>query len=321
MLFKAGILGLQDLIDIRAFNYKVDTLLTGRAYDKLSLAFPDLASIASIYRLQRRMEFLSGIKVDKYDCCVNSCMCYTRQYSKLKRCPFCHEPRRDRNGKPRKIFQYIPLIPRLVALYANAEHSEKLQSYRADFEPNPNCVTDVFDGTHYDDLRKSYVTVNGKTLNHKFFSDRRDIALGISFDGFAPFKRRKNTSWPILIFNYNLPPEERFQMQNLLCVGQIPGPKGPKDADSFLYPLVEELWGAAEGVRAYDVGAKVIFALHVYLIVAFGDIPAVAKLMKMKGHNSTSPCRMCSIVGIQAPSEYDPSHHVNSFTHRLLPYR
>jgi hypothetical protein len=39
------------------------------------------------------------------------------------------------------------------------------------------------------------------------FSDERDIARGLSTDGFSPFKKRKKTCWPIILFNYNLPPE------------------------------------------------------------------------------------------------------------------
>jgi len=41
--------------------------------------------------------------------------------------------------------------------------------------------------------------------------------------------------------------------------------------------------------------------LRAYLVVVFGDIPAVLMLMHMKGHNGISPCRMCSIQGVRAP--------------------
>lgn len=63
------------------------------------------------------------------------------------------------------------------------------------------------------------------------------------------------------------------------------------------------MWKAAEGVHAYDVVWDQIFNLHIYPILGFGDIPAVAKMLKMKGHNSQCPCRMCAIVGIKAPSK------------------
>ncbi|KAJ7669767.1 hypothetical protein B0H17DRAFT_894066, partial [Mycena rosella] len=184
-------LSAEDLNDIRAFNYKTDTQITDTAYEKLSLSFPQLANLSSLYVLQRRMAFLSSVKAVKYDCCIKSCMCYTGNYATLQRCPFCHEARFDSESKPRRQYHYIPLIPRLVALYTNKEHSEVLQTYRAEFESEPDKVKDVFDGTHYQELLQRFVTLRGKKLAHKFFSDIRDIALGISFDGFAPFKRRK----------------------------------------------------------------------------------------------------------------------------------
>ncbi|KAG8749451.1 hypothetical protein FRC11_011322 [Ceratobasidium sp. 423] len=40
--------------------------------------------------------------------------------------------------------------------------------------------------------------------------------------------------------------------------------------------------------------------LHTYLIAAFGDMPAVTKLMNMKGHNGKLPCRACNIHGVHA---------------------
>ncbi|KAJ7721633.1 hypothetical protein B0H16DRAFT_1274334, partial [Mycena metata] len=180
-----------DLNDIRAFNFKVDTQITDTAFEKLGLGFPQLADLSSLYVLHKRMAFLSGVKPVKYDCCIKSCMCYAGKYAALQRCPFCHEARLDAEGTPRRQYQYIPLIPRLVALYTNREQSEVLQTYRAEFTSEPDTVKDVFDGTHYQGLLGKFVTLRGRKLAHKFFSDMRDIALGISFDGFAPFKRRK----------------------------------------------------------------------------------------------------------------------------------
>ncbi|KAJ7728044.1 hypothetical protein B0H16DRAFT_1734811 [Mycena metata] len=276
----------EDLNDIRAFNFKADTQITDAAYNKLSLAFPQLGDLSSLSVLQRQMSFLSGVKPVKYDCCIGSCMCYTGNYAALQRCPFCHEPRFDADNKPRREYHYIPIIPRLVALYTNQKQSEVLQTYRVSEKPNlpdqrwpshqgchaqyryflvtefrffrhaefvsePDTVKDVFDGTHYKNLLRQLVTLYGKKVGHN--------------------------SWPIIVFLYNLPPEIRFQLENAM-------------------------WRAAQGVRAYDFYKDQVFSLHAYLILGFGDIPAIAKLLKMKGHNSQCPCRMCSIVGIQAPN-------------------
>ncbi|KAJ7860009.1 hypothetical protein B0H14DRAFT_3625335, partial [Mycena olivaceomarginata] len=44
------------------------------------------------------------------------------------------------------------------------------------------------------------------------------------------------------------------------------------------------------------------FKLRAFLILVFSDIPAVSMLMRMKGHNRYSPCRMCKIIGVPIPN-------------------
>src|SRR5258708_10532701 len=183
------------------------------------------------------------------------------------------------------MFSYMPLIPRLCALMSNHTYATHLQ-YRADEHAKnrrPGTITHMFDGRHYRALLRD------RTYPPNYFSDHRDIALGFATDGFAPFKKRKHTAWILLIFNYNLPLEERFRKDNIFCIGIIPGPKKPWDADSFIYPLVRELLELKIGVSAYDALSRSLFALHAYVITGFGDIPAVSMLMHMKGHNGMSP--------------------------------
>lgn len=322
-----------------AFNYKVNTHLGDNAYLKLPRGFRRLRdSISSIDVLQRRISQLSGVRPRQYDCCINSCCCYTGHFAKLQNCPFCREPRYNREGKPVKTFNYLPLVPRLKQWFRNSELVAKLM-YRSLFKTSPpdsdspdtawEDIIDIFDGDHYLSLLDENVTINEEKLGHHFFSDDRDIALGISFDGFCPFKHRKQTCWPIIAFNYNLPPEERFHLDNILCLGVIPGPKQAKDTDSFLWPLVDEMLVLARGITAFDSLAGESFILHAYIILAFGDIPAVAKLMWMKGHNGRRPCRMCTITGIQIPFQtkntalYTPLWRPNgkSFDPLTLPLR
>ena len=260
-----------------------------------------------MYVAQKTAARLSGLSAKYVDCCVNSCCCYTGKYNDLEHCPFpdCNEPQRSENGQPRKRFQYLPIIPCLIALFLDKTTAERI-SYRSKYceAGDTEKVTDVFDGALYRELCRQQVTVNGKTLPHRYFSDRRDIALGLSLDGFAPFKRRKNSTWPVILFNYNLPPDLRTHLDHILCYGVIPGPKSVKDVDSFLVPLYDELARLSEGVDgALDVTVQEFFVLRAYLILLFGDIPAISKLMMMKGHNGCSPCRYCEIKGIRNPGE------------------
>ncbi|KAF7349606.1 hypothetical protein MSAN_01686300 [Mycena sanguinolenta] len=275
-----------DLATCRAFLYKVQTNTTDRALKKIPLAFPQDPALPKLDALLSRVNHLAGFKPEIYDCCVNLCLCYAGPNKDLTSCSYCNEPRLRPNGKPRKKFTYIPIIPRLVAFAANAEMAEKHQ-YRANHEHEPGKITDIFDGTHYRSLCTKKVEINGKKYGHKYFEDPRDIALGASWDGFAPFKRRKKTAWPLILFDYNLPSDLRFLLQFILALGIIP-----------------------VGVRAFDILSRELFALHAYLLVVFGDIPAVSMFMRMKGHNGVSPCRMCKIIGLRVPDARATTHYV-----------
>ncbi|KAL1720499.1 hypothetical protein EV715DRAFT_196732, partial [Schizophyllum commune] len=181
----------QDMALLRHFALKNTTEMTEETFAKLRYAFPE-ANVASYKVTRRRAAFLSQFQPVPYDCCVNSCCCYTGSYSNKRTCPFCNADRYDTNGKPRRRFTYLPLIPRLRTFYRNLGMIEKLR-YRHTFKADPNVLQDVMDGTHYESLKGQHVTVDGQTFVHKYFEDEHDIALGLSTDGFAPFKRRKKT--------------------------------------------------------------------------------------------------------------------------------
>src|ERR1700685_2309034 len=153
--------------------------------------------------------------------------------------------------------------------------------YQAHEHHIPKKTTDVFDSAHYRGLLQSKVTIDGKEIPYNFFSDSRDIALGLSTDGFAPFKKRKQTTWPIIFVNYNLPPDIRVHMGNVMEVGTIPGPKKPKDADSFFFPAVQELKQLEVGVVAFDSLSDSLFVIRSFLIRVFGDIPAISMVMRV----------------------------------------
>jgi hypothetical protein len=167
---------------------------------------------------------------------------------------------------PQAIFEYLPIIPCLLAMLVSSSYARKMQ-YQSKREHDPTTITDIFDGTQYHSLLEMFITISNEELPTWYFSNLRDIALGLSSDGFGPFKRCTKTAWPIILFNYNLPPEERFLKRNIIRIGVIPGPKKPCDFDSFLWPLVQELLQLAIGVSAFNVITKTLFLLHAYLIM------------------------------------------------------
>jgi len=171
-------------------------------------------------------------------------------------------------------------------------------------------ISDVFDSTHYINLRRKKVVIDGKELPHQYFQDPHDVALGLSTDGFAPFRNRKSTCWPLILFNYNLPPEDQFHVSEIISLGIVPGPKKPVDMDSFLWPFVEEMLHLGAGITVFNSLSQSTFVLHAYLIAVFGDIPAVSLVMWMKGHNGQYPCHFCKIQGVRVPGLKATTHYV-----------
>ena len=302
-------LSTSDLAICRAFAYKVHTNTTDDAFQMLPYAFPSEPPLPTLDAIRSRVAFLAGFRPIQYDQCPNACCCFVGPHANLSRCPFCTEPRYRSDGKPRQKYTYMPIIPRLINLVGNRDMAKQME-YRARVHTHtPGIIKDVFDGTLYRGLQGRQVRVNGRTFAHKYFEDPRDIALGISTDGFSTFKTRKQSTWAFIVFNYNLPPDIRFHLQNIITLGVV-GPRKPIDFDSFLWPAVQELLELLFGVRAFDALTSTVFCLRAFLLLAFGDIPAIAALMRMKGHNGVLPCRMCKIIGLRIPGSRSTTHYV-----------
>lgn len=302
----------------RLFAYLVRSGQSKEKFAMLPFVFPEAPDgfFLSEYMIRSRAKTLSGIEPKHYDCCIKSCVCYAGIYASLDTCPECKEPRFsgvNSHGKPRprRQFTYIPATPRLLDYLANTSMAQSMQ-YRANYNHSPGTFKDIFDGKDYQTLCGAPITVNNTPLEsgRLYFKDPRDIALGLSTDGFGIFTRGQATAWPLILFNYNLPPETRFHTDNIIPLGIIPGPNKPAIPDSFLIPLLEELYQLARGVHAYDALSKSQFYLCAFLIIIFGDLPAISMLMKMKGVNGLSPCRACTIKAIPIPGDTNHTHYV-----------
>ena len=76
---------------------------------------------------------------------------------------------------------------------------------------------------------------------------------------------------PVILINLNLPPSERYQAQNILTSLLIPGPFEPRDLDSFLVPLIDELLLLDSGVAdVFDGDTRTHFSLHAWITLVTG---------------------------------------------------
>ena len=129
-----------------------------------TLHHPDI-QLPTIWRIQAKLEKLTGIKPVWYHCCKNSCMAYTGEFSDLEACLECSTPRYNtqtltRESKPLKKWLFIPLIPRLKHQFST-KYAAELSTYRAQFQlqsTNETVVSkDIFNGRIYQDLLRTGV--------------------------------------------------------------------------------------------------------------------------------------------------------------------
>ncbi|RHZ71774.1 hypothetical protein Glove_253g20 [Diversispora epigaea] len=143
---------------------------------------------------------------------------------------------------------YIELTPQTFEIfllqYSNKNRSKELL-YHHEYTSSEEYLFD----NKYEDIFDG--RIYKELLKKDYFKDRRDIALTASSDA------------------------------NLLITMMIPGPKSPKDINSFLIPLVEELNELSNGIPYIDGLTEENFLLKAHIISWFGDIPALSKTLNL----------------------------------------
>ncbi|KAK0583399.1 hypothetical protein LWI29_036516 [Acer saccharum] len=218
-----------------------------------------------------------GLHYEKIDACDNDCIIYYKEYGEALECPVCGLPRWQPKGKsgkgknvPWKVLRYFPITSRLQRLFMS---SKTAASMRWHFE---NRVKDGL-------LRHPADSEAWKKFDEKhetFTEDPRNVRLGLATDGFNPFGNMNvaHSTWPVLLFPYNLPPwmcmKEPYTFMSLL----IPSPKGPgNDIDVYLRPLIDELNELWEnGVNTYDISTQQNFQMKAAIMWTVNDFPAYA---------------------------------------------
>lgn len=200
-------------------------------------AFTDILNLIggedTFYLAKEKLNKLVDIKLNHIDMCKNSCCAFTGIYVDDLACRFCGLERyiiSNNSQKPQKSAIYIPLLDRFRIQYADLERSLKLRYRSQREECNYGIYGDIFDGELYKEL-----------VEEGFFEDERDIALIGSTDGYQIFRQKTDDCWIVMFINANLSPDIRVKKENLLISAIIPGPNQPKDFNSFLRPIIDEL--------------------------------------------------------------------------------
>ncbi|KAJ7727430.1 hypothetical protein DFH07DRAFT_896229, partial [Mycena maculata] len=179
-----------DRDNVRAFKLQLASGMSRSAFAQMRYAFRHQLEISSHWAMIHRIAILARVQSDWYNCCPHSCLAYTGHYADLTHCCFCAEPRFTPTNKPRRLFCYLPVIPRLQAFFSNPKKIDSLL-YRHNYKHRPDEISDVFDGLHYRNLCRTKVTVDGRELPHCYFSGKYDVSLGICLDSYLLFDRKR----------------------------------------------------------------------------------------------------------------------------------
>lgn len=232
-----------------------------------------------------------GVSYVPIHACQNGCCLFRKELQDAKACPKCNTLRYIRNSstRPVKVLRHFPLIPRLLRMF-RCKRLAELNKWHATREKTGEKVECVPDSKAWKHINKLYP---------EFASSERNIRFGLALDGVNPFSNQSlsHSTWPILLFNYNLPPwlvtKQFFIMLALL----IPGKESvtSENIDIYMAPLIEELQILWDGVHAVDVSAsenRRHFRMSGMLIWCIHDFPAygLASGQVTKGYRGCPEC-------------------------------
>ena len=219
---------------LRLLDVKSRCNLTDDAFHQIMTAVS--CSNISLYKTKMKLKSIVQIEPILVDMCPNSCCAYTGDYKYYNKCKECDTPRFQSGSSdhPRRQMAYFSIKNRLMIQYQDPTRSEELK-YRANYIQRQGFgsngkINDIFDGIRYN-----------KLLSDGFFRDYRDIALIGSVDGYQIFRQKTDDCWVVLMINANICPENRVKRENLMITAIIPGPKEPKQFNSFMHPIIKEL--------------------------------------------------------------------------------
>ena len=248
--------------------------------DLLKEAFP-FAQLPESFSKARKMIKDLGLGYEKIHACPNDCMLFWKDKVEADKCSVCGSSRwsnvvdgltTGKSKKPAKVLRYCPLKPRLQRLFMHSETAAAMR-WHATERPNDGNLRHPADGEAWKDF---------DSLHPSFASDPRNVRLGLSSDGFNPFRTMSisHSTWPVMLMNYNLSPWICMKPEYIMLSMIIPGPSSPgNDIDVYLQPLIDELNELWEiGAETYDAHTNQTFQMRAALLWTVSDFPALAML-------------------------------------------
>jgi len=272
-------------------------------------------TLLSYYSCRKTFERTSGVVEVKHDMCPSGCVAFTGPYSNLRRCP---NPRcglerylpEQPNDIPAQTFSTFPVGPQIQALRRSPENARAMRhGFFKLAGINDEDMADIDDLFCGDD----FLTL----LREKGFGEH-DTALMFTVDGAQLYRNKKSDIWigAFVVVNYN--PATRYKMRYVLPAFIVPGPKRPKDFDSFMFPTLSHISALqrennGRGLPVWDALNPNIPRVYsrLFLLLATADTVALTTLDGRVGHHGAHGCRVgCPMEGRHKPGVgiYYPVH-------------
>lgn len=224
--------------------------------------------------------------------------------------PNCPRP----NAPVRDNFKSIPLAQRIEALWKD-ERCRDVMWLEADNREKQSSVaeeTGVLDGVASGSVYRDLVTRLGGPSEV-----RDDFFILFSADGFQAFKNSRHSVTIMAALSLNLPADRRYMCKNMIPVAFVPGPKEPKQLESFMLPFISEVLeiNRSGGVHVSFVGSNgVLRSLHsrVFVVYQAADLQGIPKFAGNLGPSADAACHVCNPATTKsAPGKstsYFPTH-------------
>jgi hypothetical protein len=257
----------------------------------------------SEYTASKKLKEL-GLSYNSIHACPNSCMLFRGEDENLTHCNKCAAPRYRQCGQslvPIRVLRHFPLLPRIRRMFSTPLQAS-FMSWHRHYSSTDGKMRFASDSPQWKEIDKDWPD---------FAAEPRNLRFGLATDGVNPFSVKRSTwsTWPVMLFNYNVPPWMTTKKHFIILSLIIPGPKAitGEHFDIFVQPLLEEFqYGWSTGVRVNDASnylGRPNFDCRILCIWTIHDFPALG-IVAGKVTKGYVGCPCCGPGTISRRSKY-----------------
>jgi hypothetical protein len=253
--------------------------------------------------MKQKLAKLTGVVPVMTDMCFDTCIAFAGLYLELCVCPECHKPRfktvtqgNKHVSVPCRQALTIPIGLQIQAQYRSRKSAWNMGHRNRVMEPllaklHAGSSLDV-----YDDVYCSSILLNTAQRGDLL---PNDTVLMLSIDSTQLYKSKQSDCWIYIWVLLDLVPDLCYKKKYVLPGGFIPGPKKPKNMDSFVYTGLHHLSALQrDGLRIWDCATGCVFTLCPFFFLGTADGPGLAALHGQVRHHGTFGCReYCGLGG------------------------